>query len=693
MAAAVRLPFGENAGHTGTLNVLLGAQASTGQLNIPANGSGILSIASGGIVSSSSAYLADSPTSGSTGTATITGSNSAWNISGGLTLGAAGNTGSLNVNASGGVYVTGVTTFGASIPVNISGGAFTTGGLSSTGGYGVINLTADPVRGMALTLNGATGINTYSGAIYGAASIQKSGLSTQILSGQVITTGRATVTAGTLSFNGSGSSLDALATQGGVTNVSAGTLTLTDLNFPLAMSGGTLNVNGTGKVSALLGSSAVDGTGSILNVTSGGQLSSGQLLLACIDLNSSVSMNISSGGLVNAMSVALAAAPVTSATALVTGTGSTLKVSGELSLGNTIGNGQDAMGSLSITSGGSVSAAYCSFQQAAASVIINGGFLSTGYLTSQDTGDGSINLTDPAAGIALTINDPMATDSNTYSGTISGAGSLLKSGASTQILSGTDTFTGSVQVSGGVLELASRNTFSTLTINSGGTIQINGSGNILVVPTLTIITGGTLDLTKDSADLSGSSLATVTLLAKQGFNGGTWTGTGLTSSSAAADTTHLTAVGVIQNNQGGTALYTASNQFEGVTPGASDILAKFTYYGDTNLDGKVDGSDYSRIDAAYQADKSNSTAATGWFNGDFNYDGLVNGSDYTLIDNAFNSQGAILSTQVADPTSQIAASAATASAVPEPASLGLLGLSAISLLSRRRRQVTDACHR
>ena len=60
---------------------------------------------------------------------------------------------------------------------------------------------------------------------------------------------------------------------------------------------------------------------------------------------------------------------------------------------------------------------------------------------------------------------------------------------------------------------------------------------------------------------------------------------------------------------------------------------KYTYYGDANLDGKVDASDYSLIDNGYL------NHLTGWYNGDFNYDGVINGSDYTLIDNAFNMQG------------------------------------------------------
>jgi hypothetical protein len=71
------------------------------------------------------------------------------------------------------------------------------------------------------------------------------------------------------------------------------------------------------------------------------------------------------------------------------------------------------------------------------------------------------------------------------------------------------------------------------------------------------------------------------------------------------------------------------------------VLVKYTYFGDADLNGSVDGSDYSRIDNGYLA------SATGWFNGDFNYDDIINGSDYTLIDNAFNRQGTLLAAQIA----------------------------------------------
>ena len=179
--------------------------------------------------------------------------------------------------------------------------------------------------------------------------------------------------------------------------------------------------------------------------------------------------------------------------------------------------------------------------------------------------------------------------------------------------------------------------------------------------------------------MPGASLSTTINQINESFDFGNWNGTGgITSTSAAANAGHLTALGVIQNNELGSPIYTALNPFDSMTPGASDILVKYTYYGDANLDGKVDGSDYSLIDSGFL------THATGWVNGDFNYDGVINGSDYTLIDNAYNTQGARLATEVAGTSAEVAGQVA---AVPEPTSSAvLLSTTLISLLSRRRRR-------
>jgi hypothetical protein len=207
---------------------------------------------------------------------------------------------------------------------------------------------------------------------------------------------------------------------------------------------------------------------------------------------------------------------------------------------------------------------------------------------------------------------------------------------------------------------------------------------LLVVPSLS--NAGLLDLANNDMIVQGAGpagLATTTAELKKGYNSGNWNGTsGITSSAAASDTSQLTALGVIQNDDGsGTALYST---FDGTAVTDADVLVKFTYYGDTNLDGTVDGSDYSRLDNAFLNNQNSSNAQlTGWFNGDFNYDGIIDGSDYTLIDNVFNTQGAQLDTNIASAieTAQISGSG---TAVPEPVGFSTLGLFALGLLGRRR---------
>ena len=134
--------------------------------------------------------------------------------------------------------------------------------------------------------------------------------------------------------------------------------------------------------------------------------------------------------------------------------------------------------------------------------------------------------------------------------------------------------------------------------------------------------------------------------------------------------------GIKSSSAAGSSLYTLGETFNG-----SLVEVAYTFYGDTDLSGVVDGTDYSVIDA------NNGTTSGGtWQTADFNYDGRVDGSDYSLIDNAFIVQNgnAVAAAQIAVNTSEIAGGSA---AVPEPASLGLLGIGAIGLMSRRRRKM------
>jgi hypothetical protein len=178
-----------------------------------------------------------------------------------------------------------------------------------------------------------------------------------------------------------------------------------------------------------------------------------------------------------------------------------------------------------------------------------------------------------------------------------------------------------------------------LNLSAGATAALataasRSNRTLLMDGVLTVAAGATLDVGGNDVDLPGTTLAAVESLLKTGNNFGRWNGPGIDSSTAAGDTTHLTALGSLQNNQSGTPLFTSTKTFDGIVPGAADVLLKYTLYGDANLDGTVDGSDYTRVDAGFAAHGS----LTGWFNGDFNDDGVIDGSDYSLIDNAFDGQ-------------------------------------------------------
>jgi hypothetical protein len=372
------------------------------------------------------------------------------------------------------------------------------------------------------------------------------------------------------------------------------------------------------------------------------------------------------------------------------------------------------------------------FNSTAGYTISNG---SGGTLVVDDTGDiaGAAAPQFNVSAGAQTISAPITIDNGvniyvasaaslTLSGALSGSGYLNKFGGGSETVSnslsasvfefngGNSTITPSGSLNtglvylnpGGTLTFAAgsssgifvRNIGVGVTIQGGtlvaavagsaGTRQLVNLGSTLSFAGTSGSWVGKLDLTNNDLIDPGGSLASVTNQVLEGYNGGRWNGGGgILSSTAAAISSRLTAIGVIQNNQSGSALYTAWSPFDGVTPGAGDILLKYTYYGDANLDGKVDGTDYSRIDNGYLAH------LTGWYNGDFNYDSVIDGSDYTLIDNAYNSQGAAITSQIAGidaiATSQIADKS---TAVPEPAGFMALGLGVSVLLGRRTRVST-----
>jgi fibronectin-binding autotransporter adhesin len=310
----------------------------------------------------------------------------------------------------------------------------------------------------------------------------------------------------------------------------------------------------------------------------------------------------------------------------------------------------------------------------------------------------------PGAQYLSNVNGAPSTMANSFVYTVGSSdpnlvannGGLVKVGTGTLVLSGANFYTGPTNVSAGTLNVAlagalpAGNSLSVaaaastvFAAHTGTTVIVQQLGTLSLAGTTNVWTG-LVDVTNNDLDITSASLATVTNQVKTGYNeagGANWQGSGgITSSTAAANTSHLTAVGVILNNANGVQLYgsgTTAGLFDKTNPGPNDVLVKYTYFGDANLDGKVDGSDYSLIDAGYASHGS----LTGWYYGDFNYDGVVDGSDYTLIDNAFNNQGSTLTSAaiVAAVTDQVAPAA-----VPEPASAAVLAGLALAGFRRRR---------
>jgi hypothetical protein len=223
----------------------------------------------------------------------------------------------------------------------------------------------------------------------------------------------------------------------------------------------------------------------------------------------------------------------------------------------------------------------------------------------------------------------------------------------------------------------------TLAVNNlrAGAVAVNG-GTVRVLPngaaagagtvaSLSVSGGGVLDLGDNDLVVQNTSVGSV----KSMIAAGSLTAT------AAPPAGKSVGLGYAQGDDAAVAGLGGSLTGQSFT--AADAIVKFTYVGDADLDGDVDGVDVGKWATNFTG--SGGSTAKVWTQGDWDYDGDVDGVDVgKWATNFTGSGGGVLDLPGAQPAAVKILGDMGFTVVPEPASLGLIALGGL-LLGRRGR--------
>ncbi len=260
----------------------------------------------------------------------------------------------------------------------------------------------------------------------------------------------------------------------------------------------------------------------------------------------------------------------------------------------------------------------------------------------------------------------------------SGSGATVLFGPA-EVNSGQGTITGTMAL----MNAASGS--GSITIGNGTnptTLRLSGDGS---QGSIVVSTNSTFDISNDHFFIDYGSgtdpIASIRSWLVSGFNNGGWNGTGIISSSAQTPTNGLKyGVGWADGADG-------TGAVAGLSSGQIEL--KYTLLGDANLDGTVNGSDFSILAANF------GLGVTNWDQGNFLFSSSVNGSDFSSLAANFGQgdSGADIAPSPADIAALDSFASAndlplpTISAVPEPTSAVIMLTAGTAILSRRRRSM------